>query len=66
MKNVKHQEILEFTYASEEERKAHVELMLSEGWQVSGQVQRLKEGVSVWNSNNDEDYEWFAIFWTFH
>ena len=62
MKQVMHQEILEFTYDTEEERDKHVEEMISQGWKNSGKVKCMKPGTSIWNSNDENNYEWFADF----
>lgn len=65
MKKVKEQEILEFTYDSEEEREHHVKSMVAQGWQTSDKVKRMIPGRSIWNSTED-DYEWYADFWRYH
>lgn len=66
MKQVMHQEILEFTYDSREERDNHVEEMVTQGWEVGARVKRMKIGVSIWDSHNKDNYEWFADFWKYY
>lgn len=66
MKQVMHQEILEFTYDTRDERDAHEEEMTSQGWKTSGKVKRLKNGVSIWDYDNKDNYEWFADFWKYY
>lgn len=61
MKQVNGYEVKEFTYSSRTERDNHVALMKEEGWYESGQVKRLKEGVSLFYAN-DNDREWYARF----
>lgn len=66
MKNVTHKEILEFTYDSKEERDGHVKEMLLQGWGNSGQHKRMKPDKSVWDSKDEDSYEWFADFWKYY
>ncbi|KOS61485.1 hypothetical protein FJQ98_16405 [Lysinibacillus agricola] len=66
MKQIMHQEILEFTYNTREERDMHVEAMEAQGWENGGKVRRLKNGVSIWDSDNKDNYEWFADFWKYY
>lgn len=66
MKQIMHQEILEFTYNTREERDMHVEVMTEQGWENSGKVKRLKNGVPIWDSDNKDNYEWFADFWKYY
>lgn len=63
MKKVFHEEQSKFTYDSEEERSAHIEEMKSFGWEVGSKVQRIKEGFSIWDSDKEEAYDWYAEFW---
>lgn len=65
MKRVKHQIIMEYTYETREERDIHVTLMTSQGWESSGKVRRLKDGVSIWHSDDENNHEWFADFWKY-
>jgi len=60
-----HQEILEFTYDTEEERTKHIEEMALHGWKNGARVKRLKPNVPLWNCSED-DFEWFARFWKCH
>lgn len=66
MKQIMHQEILEFTYDTREERDTHVTLMIAQGWENGGKVRRLENGVSIWDSDNKDNYEWFADFWKYY
>lgn len=66
MKQVMHQEVLEFIYDTEEERNTHVEQMISEGWENSGRVKRMKPESSIWDSNDKDNYDWFADFWKYY
>lgn len=50
-----------FTYSSRTKRDIHVEQMTEQGWEESGQVRRLKPGVSLFDAT-EQDYEWFARF----
>lgn len=65
MKQVMHQEILDFTYDTEEERTKHVEEMVLHGWENDARVKRLKPNASLWDCDKN-DYEWFARFWKYY
>lgn len=66
MQKVLHREIQEFTYDTEEERLAHVHEMQQQGWYVSGKVRRIKPGVSIWDANDENSYQWFAEYFKNH
>lgn len=66
MKQVMNKVIQEFTYDTEEERAKHVEEMITQGWQNSGKVKRMKQDASIWDSSNENNYEWFADFWRYY
>lgn len=65
MKRVKHQEIMEFTYSTKEEREEHVKSMVVNGWEDSGTMSRLKKGKSIYDLHAEENREWFARFQKF-
>jgi len=65
MKQIMNQEILEFVYETKEERDDHVEDMLIAGWETSGKVKRMKDGVGIMDATQD-DCEWFADFWKYY
>jgi len=65
MKQILHQEILEFVYDSKEERDEHVKLMVSDGWENGSRVKKLKANVSILDAKPN-DYEWFADFWKYY
>lgn len=66
MEKVLHQELQDFTYSTEEERAAHVKEMVAAGWESASKVKRMKPGSSIWDSNKEENYEWYAQFWRYH
>lgn len=66
VEKVLHKELMEFVYESEELRKEHVSLLQEQGWEVGGKVKRLKRGLSVRDSKDESNYEWFAEFWRYN
>lgn len=66
MKKISHQENVEYTYESEEERSEHINFMTMpiNGWNVGSRSMRIKDGVHIMNAT-EEDYEWYAEFWRF-
>jgi len=61
LKQINGYEIKEFTYESKTGRNYHVAEMELQGWTESGQMKRIKEGVSILKATKD-DYEWYALF----
>lgn len=61
MNKITHYEVSEYIYDTREEREKHVELMESQGWYNSGQLKRMKHGVSIMDARNS-DYEYYGHF----
>jgi len=61
-KEISYKEIAEYTYESEEQRNSHIEFMSMHGWNVGGQLKRMKESASMMTAT-DDDYEWYGEFY---
>lgn len=58
--------LMGFVYKSEELRLEHIKALEERGWEVGSKVKRLKRGLSVWDSQEESNYEWFAEFWKYN